>query len=119
MRFEPDRGERPGYGLPETADMSDRVRLDVWLWRARFFRTRALAAAAIVGGQVRVDRAGQVRRVSKSGFGLKPGDVLVIGKGDGVTIVRLLAPGTRRGPAEEARGLYLVIKDQTVQDPAP
>ena len=83
-----------------------RVRLDIWLWRARFFRTRVLAQAAVEGGAVRIDRAGSVRRVQKPGLGLAPGDILVIGKGGNVTTVRVVSPGVRRGPPEEAACLY-------------
>lgn len=96
-------------GLPDTAAsfVEGPVRLDVWLWRARFFKTRQIAADAIVGGHLRVDRAGQVRRITKPGQTAQPGDVLVIGKGTAVMVVKMLAVGTRRGPAEEARALYL------------
>jgi ribosome-associated heat shock protein Hsp15 len=77
------------------------VRLDTWLWAARFFKTRALAARAIDGGKVKLN--GERTKRSK---GVTPGDEIRIKKGpyEFVVIVRGLAE--RRGPAPEARTLY-------------
>lgn len=82
-----------------------RVRLDVWLWRARFFKTRSLAAAAVAGG-VYLERAGQSRRVDKPATLVEPGDGLSFRTGRALRTVRILALGIRRGPAAEARLLY-------------
>ncbi|ROU03334.1 RNA-binding S4 domain-containing protein [Histidinibacterium lentulum] len=78
------------------------LRLDKWLWQARFFKTRGLAAAIVSGGRVRVDGS----PVSKPARAVGPGDVLTFPQGDAVRVVRILALGTRRGPAPEARALY-------------
>jgi ribosome-associated heat shock protein Hsp15 len=78
------------------------MRLDKWLWAARLFKTRPLAAEAVAGGRVEVDGA----RVKPSRE-VKVGDELVITQGQGlrrVVIVRGLAE--RRGPAREAQRLY-------------
>jgi ribosome-associated heat shock protein Hsp15 len=77
------------------------MRLDKWLWAARFFRTRALATAAINGGKVHVngDRVKPARRIA-------PGESLTIQKGPdrfSVTVTRL---ASQRRPAEDARTLY-------------
>lgn len=80
-----------------------RARLDVWLWRARFFKTRALAAAAASGGKVRVNGAKTV----KPGLAVKVGDALAIVRSGRVDAVEIQALGVRRGPAAEARTLYL------------
>ncbi len=79
------------------------MRLDKWLFYARFFKTRALASAVITKGRVRLN--GQ--RQSKPGHVVRPGDVLTFPMGDQARVIRVLAPGTRRGPATEAQTLYL------------
>ena len=79
-----------------------RIRLDKWLWHARFFKTRSLAARVIGEGSVRLNGA----RVAKPAQAVGPGDVLTFPQGRTVRVVEVLATGTRRGPAEEARALY-------------
>ena len=86
--------------------MSERVRIDVWLWRARFFKTRSLAARAVDGGSVRLVRAGSSRLVAKPAEAVGAGDVLTIAAGPRVRTVEIVALGIRRGPAPEARALY-------------
>ncbi|OYX36250.1 MAG: RNA-binding protein [Caulobacterales bacterium 32-69-10] len=81
-------------------------RIDVWLWRARFFKTRSLAAMAVEAGRIRLSRAGQDTRLDKASRSVRPGDGLVFALGGRLTAVRIEAVGDRRGPAEEARGLY-------------
>jgi ribosome-associated heat shock protein Hsp15 len=78
-----------------------RVRLDKWLWAARFFKTRALAAEAVEGGKVDVngDRPKRARPI-------QVGDEIRIRLGQYEHIVAVLALSARRGPASEAAGLY-------------
>ncbi|MEI4195350.1 RNA-binding S4 domain-containing protein [Roseovarius sp. E0-M6] len=78
------------------------LRLDKWLWHARFFKTRGLAAQMVGGGKLRVNG----RRVSKPGRAIRIGDVLTITLPGGVRVVRVLEMGVRRGPASEAQSLY-------------
>jgi ribosome-associated heat shock protein Hsp15 len=82
--------------------MIERIRIDKWLWHARFHKTRALAQAACASGVIRLNG----NRVEKPGHDVKPGDVLTIPRGPEVLVVRILACGLRRGPASEARALY-------------
>ena len=84
--------------------MNDSVlRIDKWLWFARFCKSRSLAAAWCVGGEVTLNGA----VVTKPAQLLRPGDVLVIPAGPRRRrMVRVLALGARRGPASEARILY-------------
>lgn len=89
------------------------IRLDKWLWHARFFRSRSLAAAAC-GGRMRLN--GQP--VAKPAQPVRPGDVLTFVQADRVRVVRVLAPGTRRGPAPEAQALYDDLSPPPEADPA-
>ena len=85
-----------------TEEAAETLRLDKWLWQARFFKTRGLSAALVSKGRVRVN--GQP--VSKPGRTIRPGDVLTFPQGDRVRVIRVRAIGDRRGPAAEAQGLY-------------
>jgi ribosome-associated heat shock protein Hsp15 len=85
----------------------DGLRLDKWLWQARFFKTRALAAQLIERRRLRINR----EVVTKSHYRVRPGDVLTFPQGATVRVVRVLALGTRRGPAPEAQTLYEELSD--------
>ncbi len=82
------------------------LRADVWLWRARFCKTRTLAARLIDEGRVRLTRAGQEMRLDKPARTVKPGDALVFAVAGRLHAVRIEALGERRGPPAEARELY-------------
>lgn len=90
------------------------ARLDVWLWRARFFKTRALAAEAVSRRGVRLTRFEQTRRTDKPGAGVAVGDVLTFSRGSHIEIVEVAGLGHRRGPASEAQALYLRRGDEDV-----
>ena len=77
------------------------VRLDLWLWAARFFRTRSLAKTAIETGKVEVD--GQRAKASRS---VRAGDALRIVRGDEVFEIQVLALSDQRGSASIAQMLY-------------
>ncbi len=79
----------------------DRVRLDKWLWAARFFKTRGLASDDIGRGRVTVN--GQVAKASRE---LKPGDVLQWRQDAVQRTVRVMALSNQRGPAPVAQALY-------------
>lgn len=81
-------------------------RADVWLWRARFFKTRSLAAKFLDDGKVRLTRAGAETRIDKCARPVKVGDHLVFAVGGKLTAVAVEGLGERRGPPAEARGLY-------------
>jgi ribosome-associated heat shock protein Hsp15 len=82
------------------------VRLDIWLWRARFFKTRALSAKACELGLIRLERLGQLSRITKAGFALKPKDRLIFALGTKLFDVSVMDLGQRRGPATEAQSLF-------------
>ncbi len=88
----------------------DACRIDVWLWRARFFKTRALAARSVEAGRLRVLRAGQETRLDKPSRTVRVGDALVFAIGGRLVAVRIEGLGDRRGPASEARCLYAQLE---------
>jgi len=77
------------------------MRVDKWLWAARFFKTRSLAADAVDGGHIEVN--GERAKPAKH---VKPGDELRIRLNQLTHVVRVRALSERRGPATEARSLY-------------
>jgi len=84
----------------------DSCRADVWLWRARFFKTRSMAAKYVEEGRVRHTRAAAQTRLDKPSRALRIGDRLVFALGGRVIAIQVEAFGERRGPPGEARGLY-------------
>lgn len=78
------------------------IRLDKWLWHARFFKSRSLAAGVVSAGKVRVDGT----PVSKPARAVGPGNVLTFIQAQDTKVVRILSCGERRGPAPEAQELY-------------
>lgn len=89
----------------------DACRADVWLWRARFFKTRSMAARYVEEGRVRLTRGGQESRLDKPARTVKVGDQLVFALGGRLIAVTVVAMGERRGPAVEARGLYAALDE--------
>ena len=87
------------------------LRLDKWLWQARFCKTRGLAAKLCTGGRVRIDG----RVIDKAHAAVRPGQVLTFALAGHVRVIRILALGTRRGPAPEAATLY---EDLAPPDPS-
>ena len=87
----------------------DACRADVWLWRARFFKTRSLAAKFLEEGRVRLTRFGDETRLDKPARPVKVGDQLVFALGGRLVAVRVEGMGDRRGPAAEARLLYSTL----------
>ena len=86
--------------------MSSTCRIDVWLWRARFARTRSAAAAMVEAGSVRLTHNGSQTRLDKPSRSVHLGDVLLFPAGARLVEVEVLAFGDRRGPAEVASGLW-------------
>jgi ribosome-associated heat shock protein Hsp15 len=77
-------------------------RLDRWLWYARFFKSRSLAAKHCAGNKIRVNR----QIASKASASVRVGDVLTFPQGRDIRVVRIIGLGSRRGPAVEAQALY-------------
>ncbi|SOC05044.1 RNA-binding S4 domain-containing protein [Rhodobacter maris] len=87
-------------------DTRDRLRIDKWLWQARFVKSRPLAVELVSSGHLRLNG----RKIDKPGRPVGPGDVLTFALQGQVRVVRILACGTRRGPATEAATLYEVLE---------
>jgi ribosome-associated heat shock protein Hsp15 len=85
------------------------LRVDKWLWAARFFKTRSLAAAACGGGKVDVNE-----EAAKPARPVRPGDLVQVTLPGGRRIARVVGLSHRRGPASEARALY-----EDLTPPAP
>lgn len=81
------------------------LRIDKWLWYARFFKSRSLATSMVAAGRLRVNRT----PISKPHYQVRPGDVLTFPQGPHIRVVEVVAIGTRRGPASEAQTLYTDI----------
>lgn len=78
------------------------LRIDKWLWYARFFKTRGLSSKLVSSGKVRVNS----EPVGKPAYQVKPGDVLTFPQEKDIRVIQIDALGERRGPATEAAELY-------------
>lgn len=101
---------------PAAASARVTIRLDKWLWQARFFKSRPLACSVIAEGHLRLNG----NRCLKPGQQVGEGDTLTFPQGRRIRLIRVLAAGTRRGPATEAQGLYHDLDPQpaTAEDDA-
>ena len=95
--------------------MSETLRLDKWLWHARFARTRSLAAKLVSAARFRING----NPTEKAHHAVRPGDVLTFPLGRHIRVIKVLALGTRRGPAPEARTLYEDLEPPQSNPPVP
>jgi ribosome-associated heat shock protein Hsp15 len=102
-------------------DAGATLRADKWLFHARFFKSRTLAAKMIATRKLRVNGA----LTAKAHYAVCRDDVLTFPKGPHIKIVKIVALGSRRGPAPEAQALYEDLsppppkKEATAARPAP
>ena len=89
-------------GESEQSTGAARQRIDKWLFFARLRKSRSLAAKSVEAGDVEVND----KPVRQPSFAVKPGDIIVLSLDRSDLVVRVLLPGERRGPYEEARRLY-------------
>ena len=82
--------------------MDEPLRIDKWLWYARFFKSRALASRMVSSGRLRING----ESISKPHRHVLPEQVLVFPQGEVIRTIKVLALATRRGPASEAQSLY-------------
>lgn len=90
-----------------------KMRVDKWLWQARFFKTRSLSAKVVTGGHMRVNGT----KISKASHNVTEGDVLTFPQARHIRVIKVLAMGERRGPAPEAQTLYEDLTPK--EDPVP
>ncbi|MGE5503708.1 MAG: RNA-binding S4 domain-containing protein [Actinomycetota bacterium] len=88
------------------------LRIDKWLWFARFFKSRSLAASVVEAGEVSLNG----RPVAKPAQTVCPGDELVFPTGPRLRRVAVVALGERRGPAPEAQALYRELEAPVRED---
>jgi ribosome-associated heat shock protein Hsp15 len=87
--------------------VTESLRIDKWLWHARFCKTRSIAHDKAAQGQIRLNGD----RVEKPSAPVRIGDIMTLAAGGKVISLRVLGLGLRRGPATEARELYDVIPE--------
>lgn len=91
------------------------LRLDKWLWYARFYKSRSLAAKLCERGPMRINGAA----VAKAHHLVREGDTLTFVWNGKVRVVRILSLGSRRGPASDARTLYTDLDASEPPEAAP
>lgn len=87
-----------------------KLRIDKWLWAARFFKTRALASEAVKGGKIEIN--GQKPKPSKT---IHLGDRLRITQAHRKVEIKVVALNAKRGSADQALGLYELINEELLQ----
>jgi ribosome-associated heat shock protein Hsp15 len=95
----------------------DSCRIDVWLWRARFCKTRSLAARVVETEGVRLTRGATRVTLEKPSRQVRVGDGLAFAMGSRWIALRVEALGERRGPAAEAQGLYVLVDVARANEP--
>jgi ribosome-associated heat shock protein Hsp15 len=91
------------------------LRADKWLWFARFFKSRSLATQICQAGKLRLSGQGVV----KAHYKVKIGDVLTFPQGRHIRVIKVVALGSRRGPASEAQALYEDLKPPQAESRLP
>jgi ribosome-associated heat shock protein Hsp15 len=87
--------------------LSEQLRIDKWLWHARFCKTRGIAQQKAERGRIRLN--GHV--VEKASTAVRIGDTMTLTHLGKVMVIKVLGLGVRRGPAAEAMALYEVLED--------
>ena len=90
--------------------MDSSVRLDKWLWAARFFKTRSMAREAVSGGKVHLNG-----NRAKPGRTIKSGDELRVQRGEEEFVITVVEPSARRGPASVACSLYKESEESRIR----
>jgi ribosome-associated heat shock protein Hsp15 len=88
--------------MSQESEAPESLRIDKWLWHARFLKSRGLASKLVSDGKMRING----ERYTKPGKTVRPEDVLTFTLQDRIRVVRIIALGERRGPAPEAQALY-------------
>lgn len=97
---------KPAPSGQSNSESLDTLRLDIWLFRTRFLKTRVLAARIIRNGRVRITRQGECNRILKPHAKVRAGDVLTFMREKELINIEVLSHPLRRGPAAKARLHY-------------
>ena len=101
---------------PDSSAGQLKLRIDKWLWYARFFKTRSLASQTVSSGHLRVNGI----PIKKPGYMIKPGDILTFPKEQDIRVIEIVALDEKRRGAPEAQKLYTDLdppKPRSERDP--
>ena len=90
--------------------MTEKIRLDTWLWYARFYKSRSLSSKAILSGKLRINS----NKITKPATKVKTNDVLTLNYVNEIRIIQIQSLGSRRGPASEAQSLYIDLTEDRI-----
>ena len=90
--------------------MTEKIRLDTWLWYARFYKSRSLSSKAILSGKLRINS----NKIAKPATKVKTNDVLTLNYVNEIRIIQIQSLGSRRGPASEAQSLYIDLTEDRI-----
>ena len=90
--------------------MTEKIRLDTWLWYARFYKSRSLSSKAILSGKLRINS----KKITKPATKVKTNDVLTLNYVNEIRIIQIQSLGSRRGPASEAQSLYIDLTEDRI-----
>ena len=90
--------------------MTEKIRLDTWLWYARFYKSRSLSSKAILNGKLRINS----NKITKPATKVKTNDVLTLNYINEIRIIQIQSLGSRRGPASEAQSLYIDLTEDRI-----
>ena len=90
--------------------MTEKIRLDTWLWYARFYKSRSLSSKAISSGKLRINS----NKITKPATKVKTNDVLTLNYVNEIRIIQIQSLGSRRGPASEAQSLYIDLTEDRI-----
>ena len=90
--------------------MTEKIRLDTWLWYARFYKSRSLSSKAILSGKLRINS----NKITKPATKVKTNDVLTLNYINEIRIIQIQSLGSRRGPASEAQSLYIDLTEDRI-----
>jgi ribosome-associated heat shock protein Hsp15 len=90
--------------------MTEKIRLDSWLWYARFYKSRSLSSKAILSGKLRINS----NKITKPATKVKTNDVLTLNYVNEIRVIQIQSLGSRRGPASEAQSLYIDLTEDRI-----
>ena len=90
--------------------MTEKIRLDTWLWYTSFYKSRSLSSKAILSGKLRINS----NKITKPATKVKTNDVLTLNYVNEIRVIQIQSLGSRRGPASEAQSLYIDLTEDRI-----